>query len=132
MCKPAPGSSMIPYPTTKTANAPTKRERSSAPPRKPYASPPPPSADNSKGAGAAPSPLAGEGVGRRPTDEGSHRRLWIALRRARGFRVLRFTPQPAGFAGHHPPQGGKEPAPLHGAVRPSHCREIFSFLFLPR
>jgi error-prone DNA polymerase len=58
-----------------------------------------------------PSPLAGEGGGAlAPTDEGS--RDEVALRRT---RLTAWTPHPSGFAGHLPPQGGKE-----GRLHPRH------------
>jgi error-prone DNA polymerase len=61
----------------------------------------------------SPSPLAGEGGGRSPPDEGS--RDEVALRRT---RLTVPTPHPADFVGHLPPQGGKESSlhPRHASM----------------
>jgi hypothetical protein len=65
-----------------------------------------------------PSPLAGEGVGRRPTDEGRPRTEYDVWLRKQGYRILRLpdrsapsrlasldSPHPTGCAGHLLPQG---------------------------
>ena len=53
-----------------------------------------------------PSPLAGEGVMRSMTDEGSARKRPLAPRRPERA-PCGATPHPTGFAGHLPPQGGE-------------------------
>ena len=57
---------------------------------------------------APPSPLAGEGVMRSMTDEGSRaKRDGFLNHRRKAVSLRSTTPHSTGSAGHLPPQGGK-------------------------